>query len=145
MHKINYTDDIDLSKISRRGSFDKSKLPSEAVRNYCVSVRLNIEELQLLNIKRGSYKKGEWLRMASLQRLPPAIPAINTKAWRALTEISQKLNRIAAHIDGKSKDSHLTHTELFAVKRQLEELRTNLLSDSIWSLPNEGYAKNSQG
>ncbi|EAM6500233.1 hypothetical protein MXF07_26815 [Klebsiella pneumoniae] len=145
MHKINYTDDIDLSKISRRGSFDKSKLPSEAVRNYCVSVRLNIEELQLLNIKRGSYKKGEWLRMASLQRLPPAIPAINTKAWKALTEISQKLNRIAAHIDGKSKDSHLTHTELFAVKRQLEELRTNLLSDSIWSLPNEGYAKNSQG
>ncbi len=145
MHKINYTDDIDLSKISRRGSFDKSKLPSEAVRNYCVSVRLNIEELQLLNIKRGSYKKGEWLRMDSLQRLPPAIPAINTKAWKALTEISQKLNRIAAHIDGKSKDSHLTHTELFAVKRQLEELRTNLLSDSIWSLPNEGYAKNSQG
>lgn len=145
MHKINYTDDIDLSKISRRGSFDKSKLPSEAVRNYCVSVRLNIEELQLLNIKRGSYKKGEWLRIASLQRLPPAIPAINTKAWKALTEISQKLNRIAAHIDGKSKDSHLTHTELFAVKRQLEELRTNLLSDSIWSLPNEGYAKNSQG
>ncbi|EBG1434874.1 hypothetical protein FH553_23755 [Salmonella enterica] len=142
---MNYTDDIDLSKISRRGSFDKSKLPSEAVRNYCVSVRLNIEELQLLNIKRGSYKKGEWLRMASLQRLPPAIPAINTKAWKALTEISQKLNRIAAHIDGKSKDSHLTHTELFAVKRQLEELRTNLLSDSIWSLPNEGYAKNSQG
>lgn len=144
MHKINYTDDIDLSKISRRGSFDKSKLPSEAVRNYCVSVRLNIEELQLLNIKRGSYKR----RVASngfLQRLPPAIPAINTKAWKALTEISQKLNRIAAHIDGKSKDSHLTHTELFAVKRQLEELRTNLLSDSIWSLPNEGYAKNSQG
>ncbi|EAM3851327.1 TPA: hypothetical protein QCH54_005140 [Enterobacter ludwigii] len=136
---------MDLSKISRRGSFDKSKLPSEAVRSYCVSVRLNIEELQLLNIKRGSYKKGEWLRMASLQRLPPAIPAINTKAWKALTEISQKLNRIAAHIDGKSKDSHLTHTELFAVKRQLEELRTNLLSDSIWSLPNEGYAKNSQG
>ena len=116
MHKINYTDDIDLSKISRRGSFDKSKLPSESVRSYCVSVRLNVEELQLLNIKRGSYKKGEWLRMASLQRLPPAIPAINTKAWKALTEISQKLNRIAAHIDGKSKDSHLTHTELFAVK-----------------------------
>ena len=145
MHKINYTDDIDLSKISRRGSFDKSKLPSESVRSYCVSVRLNVEELQLLNIKRGSYKKGEWLRMASLQRLPPAIPAINTKAWKALTEISQKLNRIAAHIDGKSKDSHLTHTELFAVKRQLEELRTNLLSDSIWSLPDAGYAKNSQG
>lgn len=73
--------------------------------------------------------------MASLQKLPPVIPAINTKAWIALTDISQKLNRIAAHIDGKSKDSHLTHTELFAVKRQLEELRTNLLSDSIMEPP----------
>ena len=145
MHKINYTDDIDLSKISRRGSFDKSKLPSEAVRSYCVSVRLNIEELQLLNIKRGSYKKGEWLRMASLQRLPPAIPAINTKAWKALTEISQKLNRIAAHIDGKSKDSHLTHTELFAVKRQLEELRQHLLNADIWSKSDEGYAEDQKG
>ncbi|SQJ18012.1 Uncharacterised protein [Salmonella enterica subsp. enterica serovar Heidelberg] len=53
-----YTDNIDLSKTSRRGSFNKSKIPSEAVRSYCVSVRLNVEELQLLNIKRGSYKKG---------------------------------------------------------------------------------------
>ncbi|STP91938.1 Uncharacterised protein [Enterobacter hormaechei] len=91
MHKINYSDDIDLSKTSRRGSFNKSKIPSEAVRSYCVSVRLNVEELQLLNIKRGSYKKGEWLRMASLQKLPPVIPTINTKAWKALTDISQKL------------------------------------------------------
>ena len=102
MHKINYSDDIDLSKTSRRGSFNKSKIPSEAVRSYCVSVRLNVEELQLLNIKRGSYKKGEWLRMASLQKLPPVIPTINTKAWKALTDISQKLNRIATHIDCKS-------------------------------------------
>ncbi|EGF0273849.1 hypothetical protein F8562_13630 [Klebsiella sp. RCJ4] len=145
MHKINYTDDIDLSKISRRGSFNKNKIPSEAVRSYCVSVRLNVEELQLLNIKRGSYKKGEWLRMASLQKLPPVIPTINTKAWKALTDISQKLNRIAIHIDGKSKDSQLTHTELFAVKRQLEELRHNLLRTDFWSIPREGYAEDQEG
>ncbi|EAX7731835.1 hypothetical protein KHR61_001439 [Salmonella enterica] len=145
MHKINYTDEIDLTKITRCGSFNKNKIPSEAVRSYCVSVRLNVEELQLLNIKRGSYKKGEWLRMASLQKLPPVIPAINTEAWKTLTDISQKLNRIAAHIDGKSKDSHLTHTELFAVKRQLEELRHNLLRKDFWSIPREGYAEDSQG
>lgn len=145
MDEIIYTGGIDLTKTSRRGSFNKNKIPSEVVRSYCVSVRLNVEELQLLNIKRGPYKKGEWLRMASLQKLPPVIPAINTKTWIALTDISQKLNRIATHIDCKSKDSQLTHTELFAVKRQLEELRRNLLSDGIWSLPNEGYAEDSQG
>ncbi|EGJ8641387.1 hypothetical protein IOA30_004709 [Salmonella enterica] len=140
-----YTDNIDLSKTSRRGSFNKSKIPSEAVRSYCVSVRLNVEELQLLNIKRGSYKKGEWLRMASLQKLPPVIPAINTKAWKALTDISQKINRIAIHIDGKSKDSQLTHTELFAVRRQISELRQHLLNADIWSVPREGYAEDQEG
>lgn len=140
-----YTDNIDLSKISRRGSFNKSKIPSEAVRSYCVSVRLNVEELQLLNIKRGSYKKGEWLRMASLQKLPPIIPTINTKAWKALTDISKKLNRIATHIDCKSKDSQLTHTELFAVKRLLVELRNNLLRTDFGSIYREGYAEDSQG
>lgn len=145
MEDIIYTDSIDLSKTSRRGSFNKSKIPSEAVRSYCVSVRLNVEELQLLNIKRGSYKKGEWLRMASLQKLPPVIPVINTEAWKALSNISQKLNRIALHIDSKSKDSQLTHTELFAVKRQLEELRHNLLRTDFWSIPREGYAEDQEG
>lgn len=114
------------------------------LRIHCISVRLNNEELQLLNLKRGDKSKGEWLRMAFLHKFPSIIPEINVEAWKALTDISQKRNRIATHIDCKSKDSQLTHTELFAVKRQLEELRTNLLSDSIWSLPNERYAEDSQ-
>ncbi|VAF07043.1 Uncharacterised protein [Enterobacter hormaechei] len=117
----------------------------DSKRTYCVSVRLNKSELAKLNILRKHYPKGEWLRMASLQNLPPVIPAINTEAWKTLTVISQKLNRIATHIDCKSKDSQLTHTELFAVKRQLEEIRTNLLSDGIWSLPNEGNAEDQEG
>ncbi|WP_407719322.1 hypothetical protein [Pectobacterium atrosepticum] len=120
-------------------------MPTEALRSYCVSVRLNNEELSLLNTKRGRYRKGEWLRMASLQKIPPIIPAINLNAWKAISEISQKLNRIATHIDGKSKESQLTHTELFAVKRQLEELRQHLLNADIWSKPNEGYAEDQKG
>ncbi|HEE1451457.1 TPA: hypothetical protein R6489_005224, partial [Klebsiella pneumoniae] len=119
-------------------------LPQE-LRIHCVSVRLNNTELAKLNTLREHYSKGEWLRMASLQKLPPVIPAINTKAWIALTDISQKLNRIAIHIDGKSKDSKLTHTELFAVKRQLEELRQHLLNADIWSKPYEGYAEDQKG
>lgn len=111
------------------------------LRTYCVSVRLNKDELQLLNARRGEKSKGEWLRMASLQKLPPVIPEINTEAWKAISDISQKLNRIATHIDSKSNDSKLTHTELFAVNRQLAELRQNLLSADIWSNPDEGNAE----
>ncbi|AOM94999.1 hypothetical protein L1C84_17290 [Klebsiella pneumoniae] len=119
--------------------------PKKLLRTYCVSVRLNDDELNKLNHLRKNHSKGEWLRMASLQKLPPVIPAINTKAWKALTDISQKLNRIATHIDCKSKDSQLTHTELFAVKRQLEELRQNLLNADVWSKPDEGYAEDQKG
>lgn len=117
----------------------------DSKRTYCVSVRLNKNELSKLNILRKHYSKGEWLRMASLQNLPPVIPAINTEAWKALTVISQKLNRIAIHIDGKSKDSKLTHTELFAVKRLLVELRNNLLRADFGSSYREGYAEDQKG
>ncbi|MFT2392918.1 hypothetical protein [Escherichia coli] len=116
-----------------------------SLRTHCISVRLNEKELDILNSQRKIYSKGEWLRMVLLQNLPPVILAINTEAWKALTDISQKLNRIAIHIDGKSKDSQLTHTELFAVKRQLEELRHNLLRTDFWSIPREGYAEDQEG
>ncbi|ECE0404097.1 hypothetical protein YJ57_23765 [Salmonella enterica subsp. enterica] len=141
MEKTHHTRKPDLSD-------NKKQHPNPTsikLRTHCVSVRLNNSELIKLNKMRGSYAKGEWLRMSSLQKFPPVLPAINIKAWRALTDISQKLNRIAIHIDGKSKDSQLTHTELFAVKRQLEELRQHLLNADIWSKPYEGYAEDQEG
>lgn len=61
-------------------------LPKE-LRIHCVSVRLNNSELTKLNTLRKHHSKGEWLRMASLQKLTPVIPAINAKAWIALTDI----------------------------------------------------------
>lgn len=99
---------------------------SQSLRIHCVSVRLNKEELELLNASRGDKRKGEWLRMASLQKLPPAIPTINLEAWQSLFDISQKLNRLISHLDTKSSNSELTKTEIFAVKKQLKELRSCL-------------------
>lgn len=59
------------------------------LRTHCVSVRLNNAELQLLNTKRGSKSKGEWLRMASLQKLPTIVPPVNIDTWKTLGEINQ--------------------------------------------------------
>ncbi|MDY4386412.1 hypothetical protein [Pectobacterium aroidearum] len=111
------------------------------LRCHCVSVRLNDEELQLLNQKRGRHRKGEWLRMAFQHNLPSVIPPINLEAWKILGEISQKLNRLTAHLDSKSNDSSLSQTELFAVKRQISELRTNLITTNMWSASHEGNAE----
>lgn len=116
----------------------------DSLRTHCVSVRLNNAELSKLDTLRGNCAKGEWLRMASLQKLPTIIPPVNIDTWKNLGEINQKLNRIALHIDNKSKDSKLTHTELFAVRRQISELRQHLLNADIWSVPHEGNAEDTQ-
>ncbi|HEG4359145.1 hypothetical protein [Klebsiella oxytoca] len=121
-----------ISKHSRNGSINKANLSQNQLRTHCVSVRLNNDELQCLNAKRGDRSKGEWLRLAFLEKLPIAVPAINIEAWKSLSEISQKLNKLVAHLDNKSQGSSLTQTELFAVKRQISELRINLVGADLW-------------
>lgn len=103
-----------------------NKSPNQSLRIHCVSVRFNQAELEILNVKRRDKSKGEWLRLTSLDRLPPVVPAINVEAWKSLSDISQKLNRLISHLDAKSSNSELTKTEIFAVKRQILELRSCL-------------------
>ncbi|ELM8238438.1 hypothetical protein Q2P89_002780 [Escherichia coli] len=129
----------------KKQSSNLTNLIPETLRTHCVSVRLNNAELSKLNTLRGDYAKGEWLRMASLQKLPTIVPPVNIDTWKTLGEINQKLNRIALHIDSKSKDSQLTHTELFAVRRLIKKLRQHLINSDIWSNPDEGYAEDQKG
>lgn len=123
---------IVVSKHCHKGIVNEANLSQNQLRSHCVSVRLNNEELLLLNEKRGRHRKGEWLRLAFLEKLPVAVPAINIEAWKSLSEISQKLNKLVAHLDNKSQGSSLTKTELFAVKRQISELRINLVCADLW-------------
>lgn len=100
--------------------------PVQSLRIHCVSVRFNKEELEILNSNRGNKSKGEWLRLTSLDKLPVIVPEINIEAWKSLSDISQKLNRLLSHLDTKSSNSELTKTEIFAVKKQIKELRSCL-------------------
>ncbi|CAH5854254.1 hypothetical protein AI2913V1_1004 [Klebsiella aerogenes] len=102
------------------------KSPNESLRIHCVSVRFNKEELEILNSNRGNKSKGEWLRLTSLDKLPVIVPEINIEAWKSLSDISQKLNRLISHLDTKSSNSELTKTEIFAVKKLIKELRSCL-------------------
>lgn len=132
---------IVVSKHSRNGSVNEAKLSYNQLRSHCVSVRLNDEELTLLNEKRCRHRKGEWLRLSLLNKLPAVVPAINFEAWKTLGEISQKLNKLVAHLDSKSYESPLTQTELFAVKRQVSELRLHLITADLWRASHEGDAE----
>ncbi|EAB1940384.1 ATP-binding protein [Salmonella enterica] len=121
------SDDDDITRVSKRGKFHTAKLPENEIRHHCISVRLNEEELIILDSKRGQYKKGEWLRMASLNKLPPVLPEINREAWIKLGSLSQDLNHLLSHLDSKNPDSELTLTELFALRRQIKTLRDHLI------------------
>ncbi|HDR2399180.1 TPA: hypothetical protein QCH98_004508 [Enterobacter bugandensis] len=103
----------------------------QSLRIHCVSVRFNKEELDILNKNRGDKSKGEWLRLNSLDRLPPVIPSINLEAWKSLSDIAQKLNKLINHLDAKSSNSELTKTEIFAVKKQIKELRLCLTASEL--------------
>ncbi|HGG5778834.1 TPA: hypothetical protein ACJG2Y_004646 [Salmonella enterica subsp. enterica serovar Muenchen] len=109
----------------------KKESPESLLRTHCISVRLNQDELQLLNKKRGDKSKGEWLRLASLDKLPLSVPTINIEAWKSLAEISQKLNNLISHLDTKSSGGELTKTEIFAIKRQISELRSCLTASDL--------------
>ncbi|MDX7992782.1 hypothetical protein FE394_13310 [Xenorhabdus sp. Reich] len=141
MVKNNTFNKIVVSKHSRNGSVNEAKLSHSQLRSHCVSVRLNDEELTLLNERRGRHRKGEWLRLSLINKLPAVVPTINIEAWKSLGEISQKLNKVVAHLDSKSQGSSLTKTELFVVKRQVSELRLHLITANLWGASNEGNAE----
>ncbi|MCH9328955.1 hypothetical protein MMP96_10215 [Enterobacter hormaechei] len=113
------------------GNNHTSKSSNESLRIHCVSVRFNKEELAILNKNRGDKSKGEWLRLTSLNKLPVIVPEINIEAWKSLSDISQKLNRLISHLDTKSSNSELTKTEIFAVKKQINQLRSCLTASSV--------------
>ncbi|EPM0776126.1 hypothetical protein WJD81_005362 [Klebsiella pneumoniae] len=145
MFENNNFNKIVVSKHSHNGNVNEEKLTNNQLRSHCVSVRLNDEELTLLNERSCRHPKGEWLRLSLLNKLPAVVPAINIEAWKTLGEISQKLNKLVAHLDSKSYESSLTQTELFAVKRQVSELRLHLITADLWRASHEGNAKNPQG
>ncbi|EJH8728586.1 ATP-binding protein [Cronobacter malonaticus] len=125
------SNDDDITRVSKRGKFHTDKLPENEIRHHCISVRLNEEELIILDSKRGQYKKGEWIRMASLNKLPPVLPEINREAWIKLGSLSQDLNHLLSHLDSKSPDSELTRTEFFALRRQIKTLRDHLIPSTF--------------
>lgn len=115
---------------------------AENLRIHCVSVRLNNSELNILDQERKQYAKGEWLRMCLLKTQPLVVPEINRAAWKMLGEINHKLNVLLNHLNAKQSCSPLTKTELFAVKRQISELRSRLITTDLWSShSHEGHAE----
>lgn len=93
-------------------------------RTHCVSVRLNKDELSILNSKRCGMKQGEWLRCAALDKLPPSVPEINKEKWLELSKSAANLNQIARSLH---QLRGVNNEELDQIRKDLMGFRAALL------------------
>ena len=98
-------------------------------RTHCVSVRLNDEELTLLNNKRGKLKQGEWLRCAALDKLQPVIPEPNIKKWQELGKLANNINQIA-HKLNTNNSALIDELNINQIRQEITQLRAALLGVS---------------
>lgn len=127
METLNYSllnEDIVLNSASSTFPLPKA----EDLRIHCVSVRLKVSELHRLNELRGITPKGEWLRMCLLNTLPVIVPEINRNAWIKLGHISQSLDKLVNHLQLNYRDSSLSKTETFVLKKQINDLRLSIIN-----------------
>lgn len=126
--------EINVARKRRRGPIP---LEENELRSHCVSVRLNKGELNLLDERRKKFERGEWLRMASIDRLPSAIPEINSEAWIELARLAANLNQFQAAIN-QGRASGYPPKFLEEVLMQVKALRRELLGTGG---SNEGNAE----
>lgn len=106
-----------MDKFHFSNSGNKS-LDSDELRTFCVSVRLNAEELEKLNQVRGERRKGETLRVLAFKHLPAAIPSINA-------ELRSDLGRALGNLSTAA--SAMRDGQYIEVKSLVDELRDQLL------------------
>lgn len=87
-------------------------------RTHTVSVRLNPAELEMLDSKRGPLQRGEWLRVAALDKLPHSIPPLNAQAYAALARSAANLNQLAHRVNAGEQPAISELAELLSEFRQ---------------------------
>ena len=106
----------------------QGRMPVDDPRTHCVSVRLNDEELLLLNQQRGKMMKGEYLRCAAFDKLPVQIPEANRNMWIELSRSAANLNKIARSlIEINNKNINISEYEIDLIKSELQNFRNNLV------------------
>lgn len=109
----------------RRGPKPKS---ASTKRTHSVSCRLTDGELAALDARRGSIRRGEWLRLSAFGKPPRPIPAVNREAWRELSRTASNLNQLAHSSNaGEAVDGVELSEALASLRIQLDQLRLTLI------------------
>ena len=103
-----------------RKRFQDKILESE-YRFYNLKVRLNFEELEILDIIKSRYSRAEAVRYLIMSNIPSTVPSINQAAWVELSKSASNLNQIAYKLN--SGDA----PEIAEIRQTLETFRASLL------------------
>jgi hypothetical protein len=120
---------VNLERKKRRGP---EPLDPRILRTHCISSRLNDLELIQLDRQRGRLGRGEYLRCAGLDVLPPMImiPPINQLAWVQLSRAAGNLNVIckALNLNQSGDGVSVSHDE---IAQALKEFRASLIGAKL--------------
>jgi hypothetical protein len=121
---------IDSSRSARRGP---DPLPPNELRTFTVSVRLNGAELAALDGQRApvQMQRGEYLRCASLHRLPPTIPLVNQAAFIDLSRSAANLNQLAKALNESARGSPIPPPSTTDIAATLDEFRRSLIGAQL--------------
>ena len=106
--------------------------PAAEQRRHSVSCRLTDAELVRLDARRGQVSRGEWMRLAALDRPPRIVPEINKVAWADLARVAGNLNQITRAInEGRlpTKDVSGAGKAVMDVRAHLDAVRGLLIGD----------------
>ena len=106
-------------------SFERKRkqdnIPETEYRFYNLKVRLNSEELEILDVIKGRHSRSVAVRFLIMGDMPPAVPSLNEIAWAELSKSASNLNQIARHLNaGGGMDFQ-------EIRRELESFRLKLI------------------
>ena len=104
--------------------------PAAEQRRHSVSCRLTNAELVHLDARRGQVSRGEWMRLAALDKPPRTVPEINKVAWADLARVAGNLNQITRAInEGRlpTKDVPRAGKAVMDVRAHLDAVRGLLI------------------
>lgn len=107
------------------------KISDSELRTHCISVRLNDKELSILESKRGKLARGEWLRVAYLDKLPRIKQPKELEFIDATNAVYMRLNKLLGAVGAIIKlDKTLTQDQLYfltELKKSVNYLQTELM------------------
>lgn len=117
----------ELPNLPKRKRGPKPMAPGD-LRVHTVSVRLNPAELAWLNDVRKMVhmERGEYLRHASMGKLPPTIPSINRESWASLSRVIGNLNQYQAAINAGTATGYPQEV-IQALRDLVQKLRSELI------------------